>query len=73
MPIYSEWQTIVPIPDITIMKTMKLDQNISVVQASLLLRCGDIEVNPGPLGREGEMTTLRNITTFITVFFYLFL
>ena len=55
MPIYSEWQTIVPIPDITIVETMKLDQNITVVQASLLLRCGDIEVNPGPLGREGKM------------------
>ena len=57
MPMYSEWQTTVPISDITIMETMELDQNITV-QASLLLRGGDIEVNPGPLGREGEMTVL---------------
>ena len=28
------------------------------VQASLLLRCGDIELNPGPLGREGEGTDI---------------
>ena len=30
----------------------------AAVQASLLLRCGDIEPNPGPLGREGEMTNV---------------
>ena len=27
----------------------------ATVQASLLLRCGDIEVNPGPLRKEGEI------------------
>ena len=58
MPMYSEWQTTVPISDITIVETMELDQKIESVHASLLLKCGDIEVNPGPLGREGEMTVL---------------
>ena len=30
-------------------------ETAAAVQASLLLRCGDIETNPGPLGREGEI------------------
>ena len=29
----------------------------AAVQASLLLRCGDVEMNPGPIGKEGEVTT----------------
>ena len=27
----------------------------AVVKASLLLRCGDVETNPGPHGREGKI------------------
>ena len=26
----------------------------AMVSASLLVRCGDIELNPGPLSKEGE-------------------
>ncbi len=40
---------------IAIVVTMDLE-TAAAVQASLLLRCGDIELNPGPLGREGERT-----------------
>ena len=40
---------------IAIVVAMELETP-ATVQASLLLRCGDIELNPGPLGREGEMT-----------------
>ena len=40
---------------IAIVIAMELE-TAATVQASLLLRCGDIELNPGPLGREGEMT-----------------
>ena len=43
---------------IAIVVTMELET--ATVQASLLLRCGDIEVNPGPMGREGEITVLLN-------------
>ena len=32
---------------------LKLER--ATFQASLLARCGDIEPNPGPLGREGEI------------------
>ena len=39
---------------IAIVVTMGLE-TAAAVQASLLLRCGDIEPNPGPLGREGEI------------------
>ena len=39
---------------IAIVVAMELE-TAATVQASLLLRCGDIELNPGPLGREGEM------------------
>ncbi len=38
---------------IAIVVTMELETAVAV-QASLLLRCGDIELNPGPLGREGK-------------------
>lgn len=34
--------------------TMELEV-AAAVQSSLLLRCGDIEVDPGPLQREGEI------------------
>ena len=40
---------------IAVMVAMELE-TAATVQASLLLRCGDIEINPGPLQREGEMT-----------------
>ncbi len=33
-----------------------ITMELAAVHASLLLRCGDIELNPGPLGREGERT-----------------
>ena len=42
---------------IAIVATMELEA-AATVQASLLLRCGDIELNPGPLQREGEMTSV---------------
>ena len=32
------------------MRSIKLYFTSSVVNASLLLRCGDVEMNPGPLG-----------------------
>ena len=31
-----------------------MELEITAVQASLLLRCGDVESNPGPLSREGN-------------------
>ena len=37
---------------LAIFATMELQ--IAAVLASLLLRCGDIELNPGPLRNEGE-------------------
>ena len=37
---------------IAIVVAMSLE-TVAAVQASLLLRCGDIETNPGPLTREG--------------------
>ena len=40
---------------IAIVVSMELE-TAAAVQASLLLRCGDIESNPGPLGREGEIS-----------------
>ena len=40
---------------IAIVVAMSLE-TAAAVQASLLLRCGDIEMNPGPLSMEGEMT-----------------
>ena len=39
---------------IAIVVAMSLE-TAAAVQASLLLRCGDIESNPGPLTKEGEM------------------
>ena len=40
---------------IAIVVAMELE-TAAAVQASFLLRCGDIELNPGPLGREGDVT-----------------
>ena len=40
---------------IAIVVAMELE-TATTVQASLLILCGDIELNPGPLGRESEMT-----------------
>ena len=31
-----------------------MELETTAVQASLLLRCGDVESNPGPLTREGK-------------------
>ena len=31
-----------------------MELETTAIQASLLLRCGDIESNPGPLTREGK-------------------
>ena len=42
---------------IAIVVAMELEA-AATVQVSLLLRCGDIELNPGPLGREGETTNV---------------
>ena len=36
------------------MRSIKLYLASAVVKASLLLRCGDVEMNPGPLTREGK-------------------
>ena len=41
---------------IAIVVAMELETG-AAVQISLLLRCGDIELNPGPFQREGEMIT----------------
>ena len=38
---------------IVLLVTMELEA--AAIKASLLLRSGDIELNPGPLDREGEM------------------
>ena len=35
---------------------MKLCLASAVVKASLLLRCGDVETNPGPLTKEGKIS-----------------
>ena len=35
------------------MRNIKLCLASAVVKASLLLRCGDVEMNPGPLSIEG--------------------
>ena len=43
---------------IAIVVAMSLE-TAAAVQASLLLRCGDIETNPGPITREGEMSVVR--------------
>ena len=32
-----------------------MELETTAVQASLLLRCGDVESNPGPLTREGKV------------------
>ena len=42
---------------IALMITMELET--ATVQASLLLRCGDVEMNPGPLEREGEINAVH--------------
>ena len=37
-------------------KNIRLSLVSAVVKASLLLRCGDVETNPGPDGKLGKMT-----------------
>ena len=37
----------------------------TAVQSSLLLRCGDVESNPGPLSREGNFITNDQKYVFI--------
>ena len=37
------------------MRSIKLCLASALVKASLLLRCGDVEMNPGPLTREGKI------------------
>ena len=38
------------------MKSIRLSLVSAVVKASLLLRCGDVETNPGPVGKLGKIT-----------------
>ena len=38
------------------MKNIGLSLISAVVKASLLLRCGDVEMNPGPIGKLGKTT-----------------
>lgn len=40
---------------IAIAMLVSTELETAVVQASLLLRCGDVERNPGPMKKEGEM------------------
>ena len=47
---------------IALMITMELET--AAVQASLLLKCGDVELNPGPLGKEGEMNDVAVICRY---------
>ena len=37
-----------------------MELETTAVQASLLLRCGDVESNPGPLTREGKIQIFLN-------------
>ena len=37
------------------MKSIRLSLVSAVVKASLLLRCGDVEMNPGPVGDFGKV------------------
>ena len=46
------------------MRSIKLYLSSAVVKASLLLRCGDVEMNPGPLTREGKVNTCMPACTF---------
>ena len=38
----------------SVTKELLVELETTAVQASLLLRCGDVESNPGPLSREGN-------------------
>ena len=38
----------------SVTKELLVELVTTAVQASLLLRCGDVESNPGPLSREGN-------------------
>ena len=37
------------------MRSIKLYLASAMIKASLLLRCGDVEMNPGPLGKLGKI------------------
>ena len=38
----------------SVTKELLVELDTTAVQATLLLRCGDVESNPGPLNREGN-------------------
>ena len=42
----------------------------AAVQVSLLLRCGDIEMNPGPLTMEGEINDVAGMIFVIIVYLF---
>ena len=40
-----------------LMKGIKQALSVAIIKASLLLRCGDVELNPGPLGEQHHCYT----------------
>ena len=58
-------QPIMYIINTALMMAMVLE--MATVQASLLLRCGDVEMNPGPLTIEGEINDVAGMTFVINV------
>jgi hypothetical protein len=38
------------------LKSIRLSLVSAMVKASLLLRCGDVETNPGPFSKEGKIS-----------------
>ena len=49
------WSGVFTFSVLALSLVVALELDRATFQASLLARCGDIEPNPGPLGREGEM------------------
>ena len=43
------------------MRSMKLYLASAMVKASLLLRCGDVEINPGPLTSGGKLIIISYV------------
>ena len=50
------WSSIFTFSVLALSLVVALKLERATFQSSLLARCGDIEPNPGPLGREGEIS-----------------
>ena len=48
------------------MRTVKLCLSSAIAKASLLLRCGDVEENPGPLEKLGINSTVITVTMYFS-------